>query len=120
MRIEELLCSQASIKLNKNQKPNLTNLERKQIYYLLSERSYEGKLPKGIITHLSLQFNVNPRTISRIWKQGQRSISDGLQYPNVESRIKFKSGRKKKLTFLALHSQKCSLMFKTIILNYMN
>jgi hypothetical protein len=106
MRIEELLCSQDSIQLNNSQKPNLTDLERRFIYQFLSERSHEGKLPKGIAAHLSSKFSVTPRTISRIWQQGQRSISDGLPYANVESRIKFKSGRKKNLTFITLHSQK--------------
>jgi hypothetical protein len=101
--------------MNKCQKPNLTDLERRQIYQILSERSFNGKLPKGIISYLGSEFNVTPRTISRVWKQGQISIASGYPYANVESRIKLKSGRKKTCSSLVLPSQ--SSQFLNVLIN---
>jgi hypothetical protein len=102
--------------MNKSQKPNLTDLERRQIYQILSGCSFNGKLPKGIVSHLGSEFNVTPRTISRIWKQGQISITSGLPYADVESKIKFKSGRKKFCSSLVLKSQR-SQFLKDILIN---
>ncbi|KXN66647.1 hypothetical protein CONCODRAFT_11455, partial [Conidiobolus coronatus NRRL 28638] len=56
---------------SKVQKPNLTNSERQKIYDLLNRSSFNGKLPRGILSEISLRFKVKPRTISRIWHQGQ-------------------------------------------------
>jgi hypothetical protein len=79
---------------NRVQKPNLTNSERQKIYDLLNRSSFNGKLPRGILSEVSLRFKVKPRTISRIWHQGQESVASGKE-ADVCSRIKLKSGRKK-------------------------
>jgi hypothetical protein len=81
-------------KFKKIQKPNLTNSERQKIYDLLNQSSFNGKLPRGMLTEMSLRFKVRPRTISRIWIQGKKSVASGKEV-NVSSRIKLKSGRKK-------------------------
>jgi hypothetical protein len=82
----------------KQNKPNLTDIERESIYSLLNKYSFNGKLPRGILGEISSQFGVKPRTISRIWHQGQESIRKGFIRPNVCSKIKFNSGRKKSCT----------------------
>jgi hypothetical protein len=82
----------------KQQKPNLTDRERESIYSQLSQYSVNGKLPRGLLGEISSQFGVKPRTISRIWHQGQESIRQGFKSANVCSRIKFNSGRKKSYT----------------------
>jgi hypothetical protein len=89
---------------NKVQKPNLTNSERQKIYDFLNRCSFNGKLPRGILSEVSLRFKVKPRTISRIWHQGQESIASGKE-ANVSSRIKLKSGRKKNLVHSKLMSK---------------
>jgi hypothetical protein len=103
MKIQNLLISKespaqeevAKPRKIKASKPNLTNQERLIIYELLKQNSFNGKLPRGILADISERFGVKPRTISRIWHQGQESLRSGLQYPNVCSRIKINSGRKK-------------------------
>jgi hypothetical protein len=79
----------------KKHKPNLTDAERESIYNILSKYSVKGKLPRGLLREISIRFGVKPRTISRIWHQGQKSIKLGFKSADVCSRIKFNSGRKK-------------------------
>jgi hypothetical protein len=90
---------------SKVQKPNLTNSQRQKIYDLLNRSSFNGKLPRGILSEVSLRFKVKPRTISRIWHQGQESVASGKE-ANVSSRIKLKSGRKKNLVHQKLRSKR--------------
>jgi hypothetical protein len=101
MKIEYLLI-QSSVsntipdtRIIKQAKRNLSDYERESIYTILNQNSSHGKLPRGILSEISKRFGVKPRTISRIWYQGQESIKRGYRSPIVCSRIKFKSGRKK-------------------------
>lgn len=82
--------------IEKVKKPNLTNSQRQKIYETLLEASLGGKLPHGILTRLGKQFKVSSLTISRIWNQGRRSLSEGSEFANVNSQIPLKSGRKRK------------------------
>jgi hypothetical protein len=104
MKIEFLLATNTSTTISsvlkkyrkqKQNKPNLTDKERAIIYSLLKQSAFNGRLPRGVLGEISQRFGVKPRTVSRIWQQGEESIRRGFMYPNVRSKIKFNSGRKK-------------------------
>lgn len=47
---------------------NLTNAERRAVYHALLEKSVGGKLKKNTTREVQRMFNVNLRTVQRIWK----------------------------------------------------
>ena len=79
-----------------NSRGNLTDGERNGRLQSFLSLSKSGKLPIGAIQETASKFQVVSKAISRIWKRAQEYFSKGLTYAEVSSKIKFKSGRKKK------------------------
>ena len=43
----------------------------------LLEHSLNGKLPKGLVKHISAKFEVSSRTVHRIWEKKKTSDKEG-------------------------------------------
>ncbi|XP_057783851.1 uncharacterized protein LOC131001479 [Salvia miltiorrhiza] len=57
---------QANVQVRKRRV--LTNNERRAVYCALLEKSVNGKLKKNTTKEVQDMFNINPRTMQRIWK----------------------------------------------------
>ena len=77
----------------KRREKNLTDAERKEVIWCLSEnKKSENKngLAKGAIIEVAKKFKCSPLTVRRIWQRGQASTGC------VDSRLKGRNGRKAK------------------------
>ena len=86
----------ASGRENSQNEGNLSNDERNAIFQKSLTFVKSGKLCKGALTEVSKQFNVCTKTVSRIWHRSQENLDDGKKSADVSSRIKLKSGGKRK------------------------
>ncbi|XP_057250602.1 uncharacterized protein LOC130591341 [Beta vulgaris subsp. vulgaris] len=78
-------------------KPNLpNNLRRQLVLDLFSAASAELVLPRGMVTHVVLQYAISRFTVNRIWGEAKRQKLAGLEV-NVSSK-KTNSGRKPLIT----------------------
>lgn len=73
---------------------NLSDDERRAIYEMVLMKLKSGRPTKGAFSEIGAQFNVQAKTVSRIWKAGKQSIEAGNICANVGSKIKVSSGRK--------------------------
>jgi transposase-like protein len=69
--------------INKRKRPDLTNEQRQQIISCLLEELKPGgqdhELKRGAIVRASTQFDVNTKTIGKIWTRAKESRLDPLQ-----------------------------------------
>jgi hypothetical protein len=73
---------------------SLGNGERIWILHSLLQRSAGGKLHRGAVAAVAVQFGVSRHCIAAIWKRGEDSLNNGGQYLDV-SHKKSNCGRKK-------------------------
>lgn len=66
---------------------------RLAVFNALLVESIDGHLPHGAFTKVGVEFNVDRKTISRIWQRGCKSLDDGALLPEVSKRHR---GRQKK------------------------
>ena len=66
-----------------------------QVLLMRRDNSVNG-LQRTAIRDTAELFNVNPKTISRIWRRAREQLKKGIERPNVSSRKKGACGRKRK------------------------
>jgi hypothetical protein len=81
-------------------KTNLTNQQRDEIYRALLARSNCGRKSKECTRLVASTFNVNMRTVQRIWDRAQKCVAAGVPV-TVESKRPKNCGRKKVVANLA-------------------
>lgn len=79
-----------------NSKANLPDSERNAILQTLLSHSEDGKLKTGELSRVADKFKLSTKTISRIWHRAKECWASGMKHADVGSRIKVRSGRKKK------------------------
>ena len=78
---------------------NLSDQQRESILVHLLQHYKHGKLKHGTIGTIAMDFKCNRVTISRLWKQYLNAInSDEEPLACIKSKIKEKSGRRRKLS----------------------
>ncbi|GER27390.1 Holliday junction ATP-dependent DNA helicaseRuvB, partial [Striga asiatica] len=83
--------SQGNVQRRKNR--ILTDVERWAVYHALLEKSVNGKLKKNTIKEVKDMFNIELRTVQRIWKIHKRTLP--CSDVDVSSRKARNCGRKR-------------------------
>ncbi|ETV85692.1 hypothetical protein H257_02297 [Aphanomyces astaci] len=74
---------------------HLTPAERRTAYELLLQSPFNGRLKYGALKDFAAHLKCHWKTISRVWKRGRHSLSNGSPYADVASKLEGNSGRKK-------------------------
>jgi hypothetical protein len=61
----------------------LSNGERTQILHSLLQRWAGGKLHRGAVATVAVEFRVSRHCVGAIWKRGQDGLNNGGQYLDV-------------------------------------
>jgi DNA-binding transcriptional MerR regulator len=77
-----------------NATKNLTGRQRQDIYEDLLQRSKNGKLRRTDTAHVATKFNVQLRTVQRIWQRAKKCKAQGIPV-DVKSLKSKNCGRKK-------------------------
>jgi len=77
-----------------NATKNLTGRQRQDIYEELLQRSKKGKLKRTDTPHVAAKFNVQLRTVQRIWQRAKKCKAQGIPV-DVKSLKPKNCGRKK-------------------------
>ncbi|CAH0474600.1 unnamed protein product [Peronospora belbahrii] len=77
---------------------NLTYEERRSMLDFLMKRRVEGtsKLIRHAVTDAAMEFSVDRRTVSRLWKRAVQSLENGDHVCDVASRKAGRRGRRKR------------------------
>lgn len=72
--------------------------QRQAVYQALLTKLKNDRPAKGSFNEVAQRFNVNSKTISRIWKQANASLSNGELVPNLKTQHKPKIPKNRDIT----------------------
>ncbi|ETV66283.1 hypothetical protein H257_17251 [Aphanomyces astaci] len=67
---------------------HLTPAERRTAYELLLQGSSNGRLKYGALKDVAAHLKCHWKTVSRVWKRGRHSLSNGSPHADVASKLK--------------------------------
>ncbi len=76
---------------------NLTDMERHAVYDSMLTMLRKGRPAQGAFSKVAAQYNVHPKTVSRIWHRGRSSLEAGAIVADVSSKRKGSCGPKSKM-----------------------